>query len=118
MLNSYKELDVWNLSVELTVEIYSLTKRFPDSEKFGLIPQMQRAAVSVASNIAEGNGRQHRKEFKQFLHLSKASLFELSTQTEIAYRLGYFDDQERKRIDDMTTRVQKMLNGLIYSLKD
>ena len=118
VLDSYKELDVWNLSVELTIEIYSLTKCFPSSERFGLIPQMQRSAVSIASNIAEGNGRQHSKEFRQFLFLSKASLFELAAQMEIAHKLGYFKDEDRARVDDMTTRIQKMLNGLIHSLKD
>ena len=85
----YKDLDVWKLGIDLVVEIYQITARFPNDELFGLVSQMRRAAVSIPSNIAEGSGRRNTKEFIQFLYIAKGSLLELETHIEIARRLNY-----------------------------
>ena len=91
---NHKELDVWKKSMDLVEVIYILTKNFPDDEKFGLISQMRRAAVSIPSNIAEGAGRKGNKEFIQFIHISLGSLAELETQYLIAVKLKYIEKNE------------------------
>ncbi len=90
----FKQLDVWKEAKELALLTYRITELFPKSETFGLISQMQRAAVSVASNIVEGSGRQHKKEFVHFLYLSLGSLYELLTHAEIASEVGYVDHND------------------------
>jgi len=90
----YKDLDVWKLGIDLVVEIYQITARFPNDELFGLVSQMRRAAVSIPSNIAEGSGRRNTKEFIQFLYIAKGSLLELETHIEIAWRLSYITNIE------------------------
>src|SRR3989338_2698991 len=86
---SYKDLVVWQKGIELVSLIYKISKRFPSEERFGLVSQMQRAAVSVPSNIAEGRGRRSRKDFIQFLYFALGSLAELDTQLIIAEKQGY-----------------------------
>lgn len=87
-VRSYKELKVWQKGIEVVKLIYAITDKFPKSETYGLASQMQRAAVSVPSNIAEGQARQHTKEFRQFLHTSLGSVAELDTQLIVAVELG------------------------------
>jgi four helix bundle protein len=87
MLKSYRELQVWQRSIELATAVYRLTAGFPRDEVYGLSSQIKRAAVSVASNIAEGYGRLSRGEFRQFLAIARGSVLELQTQFEIAHRL-------------------------------
>ena len=84
----YQQLVVWRKAMQLVTEVYRVTGGFPDTEKFGLVSQMRRAAVSLPSNIAEGAGRGTDKEFSRFLQIARGSLFELETQIEIATRLG------------------------------
>ena len=115
--NSYKDLKVWQKSIELVTEIYSLTEKFPKSEIYGLVTQMQRAAVAIPSNIAEGQKRGHPKEFLQFLYISYGSGAELETQIEICKRLNKFKDLEYNRAALLLEEVMKMLNGLIGTLK-
>jgi four helix bundle protein len=103
--------------MNLTTEIYKLTKLFPDHERFGLVSQMQRAAVSIPSNIAEGFGRESTKDLIRFLYTSRGSLMELSTQLEISINLGYISSDSSKPIIDNANEVNRLLNGLIYSLK-
>ncbi|MBW2029499.1 MAG: four helix bundle protein [Deltaproteobacteria bacterium] len=88
-MKGHHRLKVWKRSVDYVVEIYNLTKRFPVAEQYGLNSQMRRAALSIASNIAEGAGRNSRKEFRQFLSIAQGSVAELETQLIIAERLGY-----------------------------
>lgn len=107
-MNNLNDLKVWNKAVELSVEIYSLTGAFPEVEKFGLINQMRRAAVSVASNIAEGAGRNSKKEFKHFLAISYGSSYELLTQLEIAYKLNFCNENSFNNIKTKIIEVQKM----------
>ena len=109
------DLDVWKLSMDFVDELYNITDNFPDTEKFGLASQLRRAGVSIPSNIAEGAGRFHEKEFIQFLYISRGSLAEVETQLEIARRRGYV-----KSIDssiNTSIRIRKMINGLIEHLK-
>lgn len=113
-LSSFKDLDVWNLGIDFVVKIYEISKDFPGDERFGLTSQIRRAAVSVPSNIAEGQGRKSMKENIQFLHVAKGSLAEVETQLIICKRLGYIRDYDD--IDITLKRLRSMLVGLIYSL--
>ncbi len=105
MSSSYQELDVWKLGVELAVLVYRVTSQFPQHELYGLTSQMRRASVAVASNIAEGQGRGSRKEFRQFLRIAFGSLLELETQVVIAERIGYLNQAEKDKILEMSLRV-------------
>jgi len=86
-MKTHKDLDIWKNSIDLVVKIYNITKQFPDSERYTLSSQMQRATISIPSNIAEGAARQFVKEFIQFLYISLGSLAELETQLMIAFKL-------------------------------
>jgi four helix bundle protein len=96
--------------------VYGLTKSFPDDERYGLAAQLRRAAVSVASNIAEGQGRFSRGEFKQFLGHTRGSLLEIETQMTIATNLGYLDSRQSEVVFELSSEVGRILNGLISSL--
>ena len=113
---SYRDLEVWQKSMDLVVECYQVTKEFPKSELYGLISQLQRAAVSIPANIAEGRERQHKKEFIQHISIAYASLAELETHIQIAERLNYLDTNTTKQILEKTSEVGRMLNGLRNSL--
>ncbi len=117
-MRSYKELDAWKLSMELAQKIYEITRDFPARETYGLSSQMQRAAVSVPSNIAEGSGRNSRKEFVQFIYHSRGSLLELETQLELSRMLGYLHEEKYSETAKLITRVHRIINGLIFSLKN
>ena len=116
-IKSYQDLDVWQKAMDLVVMSYQLTKRFPKSESFGLSSQLQRAAVSVPANIAEGRTRKHQKEFLQFLSVANGSLAELETHVQIAQRLNYIDDKQLMEVLNRTGEIGKMLNGLRNSIK-
>ena len=109
---SYKDLIVWQKAIDMATWIYGLTKQFPKEEIYGITSQMRRAAVSVPSNIAEGQSRQHKTEFRQFLHIAKGSLSELETQLTIANNLGY---AKEKDFQDGTARIDET-SKLLYSL--
>ena len=113
---TYKDLRVWQKSIDLCLQIYEATKSFPESEKFGLISQMRRAAISIPSNIAEGSKRGTDKSNKNFLHVSFGSGAELETQLVIAERLGYTKANEIASINDNLANIMKMLSGLIKHL--
>ncbi len=114
-VQNYKELIVWQKSIELVVEVYSITKQFPSEERFGLSSQMQRAAVTIPSNIAEGACRNHTNEFKQFLGISYGSSAELETQIIIAKRL--YSTIDYSKAEKLNLEIQKMLNSLMAKLK-
>ena len=109
----HKKLDLWNTAMELAVDIYSATENFPKDERYSLTDQIRRAAVSVPSNVAEGAGRQTRKEFVNYLHMAQGSLSELDTQLELARRLGYLGHDNWMIFDQQVERIDKMLSGLI-----
>ena len=110
----YKELTVWQKSMQLVNEIYRITKKLPKSETYILISQMLRAAISIPSNIAEGFKRNHRKEFKQFLGIANASSAELETQLIIT-QANYPDVDPTKALN-LITEVQKMLHAMIVKM--
>ena len=113
----HRKLEVWQRSMELVKTIYELTKEFPKEEIYGLSSQMQRSAVSIPSNIAEGAARKSKAEFLHFLSIAQGSLSELDTQLEVAYMLGYIDEEKRKETLAEITSIFKLLSGLIRSVK-
>jgi four helix bundle protein len=115
-MHNFKELKVWKAGIQLSKSIFTLTKTFPTDERFGLISQMNRAVVSIPSNIAEGCGRKSDKELHQFLNISLGSAFELETQLIIAREFGYLDDETLNTICNLVTEIQKMIYGLQKSL--
>jgi len=117
MIKPHKRLDVWNKEIDLTVDTYRLSDRFPKVEIYGLTSQMRRAAVSLPSNIAEGAARHTRKEFINYLHMAQGSLSELDTQLVIANRLEYMSFETLKEIENAIETISKMITGLIKSLK-
>jgi len=118
MSHRYKDLIVWQKAKTLAGDVYRATDSFPSNEIYGLTSQMRRAAVSVASNIAEGQGRLTKGEFQQFLGHSRGSLLELETQVEIASDLHYLNADEAVSLGVKTTEVRLLLNGLIDSLRE
>ncbi|HEY3166232.1 MAG TPA: four helix bundle protein [Candidatus Binatia bacterium] len=94
MEKPHKKLDAWKLSMDLVIDIYQITEKFPKGERYSLIDQIRRAAISIPSNIAEGAARQTKKEFANYLHMAQGSLSELDTQLDLAKRLGYLDDEK------------------------
>ena len=114
-VKTHKDLDVWKSSMSLVEEVYKITRKYPREEKFSLIDQIRRAAVSVPSNIAEGAARNSTKEFIQFLYIALGSLSELETQLLLSQRLGYLSDN--KEIFANVEQIRRMLLGLIKFLK-
>jgi len=116
-IQSFRDLQVWQRSMELTVAIYRLTQSFPREEMFGLTSQLRRCAVSIPSNIAEGQGRLNTREFRQFLDVARGSVCEVQTQLEIARRLGLGDAQLRDEAEGLSHEVGKMIFTIIGKLK-
>lgn len=114
-INSYKDLKIWQLGIELTVDIYKLVRIFPEEERFGLISQLQKASSSVPINIAEGWGRNSTKSYSLFLKQARGSLYEVETELIIANKVGYINDDKRE-IFDKITALSKMINSLINKL--
>lgn len=112
MSNTYRDLKVWQRSIDLTERIYLLTATFPPAETYGLTAQMRRAAVSVASNIAEGWGRRSRKDYGRFVLIARGSNYELQTQLVIAERLGFGEEKELAEASALSDEIGKMLSGL------
>ena len=115
-LSSYRDLRVWQHAIRLALSIYRATETFPKHELYGLCQQMRRAAVSVASNIAEGKGRNSDREFRQFLFHARGSLLELETQILIASELRYLQTSNFEDLRAQTRQVGKSLAGLLNSL--
>jgi four helix bundle protein len=117
MLNSYKELIVWQKSFELAKKIYKNTENFPKSEIYGLTSQIRRAGISIPSNIAEGFARKHRKEFSQFISIAFGSGAELETQLLLVKELKFITDKEFNELNSLLEEIMKMLNSLKSKLK-
>jgi len=115
-VNSYKDLLVWQRSMELVETVYRMTAKFPPSEQWGLTSQMRRAAVSVPSNIAEGYGRQATGEYRHHLSMSRGSLLELETQVLLCRRLQYFDGADTDSVLVEIEQISKMLGALISKI--
>ncbi len=116
MAQDFHDLTVWQRSIELTVCIYKLTRSYPTDELYGLISQMRRASVSIASNIAEGRGRLTPGEFRQFLGLAQGSTYELQTQLLVSRKLGMGNDDALHHAESLSDEVSKMLGSFIQTL--
>jgi len=112
----YRDLVVWQKAMDLVVEIYRLSQAFPSTEKFGLVSQIQRAAISIPSNIAEGHARKSSGAFLNHLSIAAGSLAELETQIMLAERLGFCIDATSRSLLASTDEIGRMLNGLKTSL--
>lgn len=116
-LQPFKQLIAWQKAMDMVVAVYKATRSFPKEELYGLTIQLRRAATSVPSNIAEGQGRASTGEFKHFLGTAYGSLCEVETQIEIATRLGYLGHESSKTLNDLTAEVGRIINGLSSSLR-
>jgi four helix bundle protein len=117
-VRSYRELIAWKKSMDLTEAIYTATRDWPKDEVYGLTNQIRRAAVSIPSNIAEGQGRFSPKEFMHYLIIAHGSLLEVETQALIGQRLGYLPSETAEHILTCTSEVGRLINGLFRSLAD
>ncbi|MCL4559324.1 MAG: four helix bundle protein [Chloroflexi bacterium] len=115
-IKNYCDLIVWQKSISLMKSVYSLMSKFPRQEDFGLTSQVRRAAISIPSNIAEGQARRHRSEFVQFLHIALGSLSEMDTQIVIAGELGYLNEKDIVETDNLILEIRTMLFSLIRNL--
>lgn len=115
-IQTYRDLEVWQKSMDLVVEVYRLATLFPQEEQFGLTSQIRRAAVSIPANIAEGHGRLHRGDYVRYLSIARGSLTEAETHLQIAVRLGYIKRDQAKQVWALFQEVGRLLNGLIRSL--
>jgi len=115
-IKSYRDLQVWQKSMELVIECYRLVEKFPKHEIYGLGSQLRRAVVSVVANITEGHKRSHRKEYIQHLFISYGSLAEVETHLEIAQRLQYIDKEVHETLTEKSVTIGRMLNALKRSL--
>ena len=109
-------LEVWKLAHELTVAVYKITATFPKLEQFGLTSQLRRSTSSIPANIVEGQARQHKKEFIQFLYIAKGSAEETNYHLFLSKELGYINGEEYKPLEENCIRIKMMLNKLIKSI--
>lgn len=117
-LQSYRELEVWQLGMELAEKCYLVTKEFPRQEMFGLVSQIRRAAASIPTNIAEGQGRAHTKEFLNHLSTARGSLMELETHLLLSQRVELLQQPELEKLLELTDRISRMLTRLRKALEE
>src|SRR5438045_9434034 len=113
---NFEKLEVWNKAIEFADSVYSITRAFPDDERFGLTSQMRRAAVSISSNIAEGSARHSRPDFAHFIEIATGSLFEVVTQATVGRRQSFLSEPEYAQLYAAAETQGKMLSGLRRSL--
>ena len=118
MLKNYKELKVWEKAYKLCLDIYTVTKRFPKEEIYGLTSQIRRSAVSIPSNIAEGYGRKTTSEYGRFLYIAYGSVCELETQTMVSGDLDYMKKEKFQELREELGDVERMLKAMIKSLEN
>lgn len=116
-MHRYKELKFWQLSRAFCKDIYLTTNRFPESEKFGLISQLRRDAVSVPSNVAEGASRKSNKGFSRFLSIALGSCYEIETQLLISSDIGFLQQEELESLQNTLNQIIKMMSRFISTLK-
>ena len=117
-VRSFRELIAWQKAMNLVELVYSFSSNFPKEEQYGLTSQLRRAAVSIPSNIAEGQGRSTTTDFLRFLAIARGSLFESETQILIAARLSYLNDQQSFELAEAIAETGRLINGLSNSLKE
>ncbi len=115
-LKSYRDLIVWQKSVNFVTQIYVVTRDFPREELYGLTAQIRRSAVSVPSNIAEGYGRNSRNDYARFLQIANGSLYEIQTQLEISLNLSYLSESRFNEIYEQSREIERMLSSLIRKI--
>ena len=115
--HNFLDLKIWQKSMILSKELFLMTKYFPKEEKYGLISQINRAGVSIPSNIAEGTSRNSNKDFARFLQISLGSCFEIETQLMLAYDFEYIDKEKSVELIQLVKEIQKMINGFKNNLK-
>ena len=118
VIKSYRDLLVWQKAMDLVADSYELSAKLPKTETYGLASQIQRAAVSIPANIAEGHGREHLGDYLHHLSVANGSLMELETHLLLATRLSYVAEKEVERLLEKTGEVSRMLSGLSKSLKN
>jgi four helix bundle protein len=116
-MKNYRDLKLWQKSIELVVNLYQLTNQFPKNELFGIVTQIRRSAVSIPSNVAEGFGRRYDKEFIRFLQIAMGSIFELQTQILISLKLNFINQDTYRIIHSDTRELELILKTLIEKLK-
>ena len=116
-ISDHRQLVVWQRSVAAALETYRISSGFPRAEVYGLSSQLQRAAVSISANIAEGNGRSHRREYAHHLSIARGSLREVETLLEIALGLGYTSEEELATVRELLDHVGRMLTRLLKRLE-
>lgn len=117
-IREYRDLDAWRLAMDIVVSIYRITRAFPAAEKFGLVTQLRRAAVSIPSNIAEGHSRLGAAEFRRFVSIARGSVAEVETQITLSVALGFVAADETTSLSLELNRLSRMLFGLYRSLGD
>jgi four helix bundle protein len=115
-VQSYRDLRVWNTAVELTLEVYKITESLPLSERFGLTTQLRRAAISVASNIAEGHARSTRGEYRNFVSIARGSVVEIEVQLFLAEQLGYVESPMLIKAREYCNAISRMITNLKRAL--
>ncbi len=108
-MHNFKELRIWQDSMDIVADIYNIIGDFPKNEQFGLVSQMSRCSISIPSNIAEGSGRESDKDFRRFLSMSLSSAFELETQLIVAHRIGFLEKGDFEMIIEKLVKLQKMI---------
>ena len=116
MVKTHRDLQIWQKSMELVTSVYEAVDDFPDFEKFGLISQIRRSSVSIPANIAEGFGRRSKKDFRRFLNISMGSLFELQTELEVSFNLGFLDKELFDGLYSDTREIERMMSSFISTL--
>ena len=116
-IKSFRDLLIWQKSMDLVTEIYLISKKFPKEELYGLTSQIRRSVVSIPSNIAEGYGRRATGDYIRFLNIAQGSLYEFQTQLEVAYRIKYIEQKEYESLRISSIEIERMVNGLIKKLK-
>ena len=117
-VSTYRDLVAWQRGVAFSLDVYRATTAFPRSEKFGLVSQLRRAAVSIPSNIAEGYGRGKTNDYSRFLRVARGSLYEVETQLTIAEQLGYLGEQTFRELESIAKELGRILAGLIRSIEN
>ena|ERR1043165_2454854 len=116
-IRSHRDLIAWQKSFELGAQVHEITKCFPSDERFGLSSQLRRAGVSIASNIAEGYGRESTPDYIRFLHIARGSLYEVDTQLLFALRFGYLEQERHKQVENLLNESGRILGGLIRAVE-
>ena len=116
MVRTFRDLLIWQKAMDLSTEVYAFTRQLPKTEQYGLIAQLQRSSVSIASNIAEGFGRRTKRDFRRFLRISMGSLFELQTQIELVYRIYSKEEINDSTLFQNSRELERMLSSFIRTL--